>query len=140
MDSKQDRANYLIDQMKSGIWIDSLISHLIGEPPVGEKMAKPYSTDVAAAWDVVKWWIEEGEGDEYVTGDLFIEYWQDGEWFIFNTNMLNRKEGFNYVTARSDNVDNYKLPQFPLAICRFALKCGLKMGLVDAGTIILEVA
>ena len=116
----------IIDRMNPGPAMDLLISKIIGKP------ASNYSTDIKAAWTVVEWCMD------YAAGDLFIEYWQDGEWFICNKDLWTRRDehyldrGF-VVTARSDNVgmdadDIY--PSLPLAICRYAFKIGIRQDLI----------
>jgi hypothetical protein len=103
--------------------MDLLVSKIIDEP------TKEYSTNIKDAWTVVEWCMD------YADGDLFIEYWQDGEWYICNENLWNRhqyKESL-IVKARSDNVcyDDDKRPSFPLAICRYALKVGIRQKFIE---------
>ena len=61
-----------------------------------------YSTDITAAWRVV----EKMKDD----GDVFIEWWRDGEWTVARKPLGFRGEG-----------DVISAPTAPLAICRSAL-------------------
>lgn len=110
-----------IDNMTAGQEMDTFVAGIL------EKPIFPYSTDIKHAWDVTRWCVD------YADGDLFIEHWQDGEWFICNTNLLSRKNDTNddtVITARSDK--NWEdMPSFPLAICRYCLKCAIKMKIVE---------
>lgn len=124
-----DEAEKAINTEKAGIWMDSLVAKIIGRPPTPFKTAKPYSTDIKCAWAVVEWCMD-------YTGDLFIEYWQDGEWYISDTNLLSRND-IPTIGARSNRVDVSEdtFPSFPLAICRYALKCGICLRLITPNTL-----
>ena len=74
----------------------------------------PYSTDIAAAWEVVEKLMDEG--------DVFLEWWQDGEWFVADKPMGVREDA---ITARCDGKTTGK-PSAPLAICRAALLARLE--------------
>ena len=51
--------------------------------------------------------------------DLFIEWWNDGEWFVAAHNLL----GDRGPTGRSDEFDtDTGEPSLPLAVCRYAVK------------------
>lgn len=126
-----EQVERVINDMSPGIWMDSLIAKILGCPPSPHNMAIPYSTSIEYAWLVVEWCMN------YANGDLFIEYWQDGEWYICNTNLFSRKNTLA-ISARSNKVDTDKnvSPSFPLAICRYALKCGYGLGVISADVII----
>jgi len=108
----------IIDNMPPGPKMDRLVAAILDSPTL------PYSTNMANAYNVIEWCLDEG-------GDLFIEYWQDGEWFICNRDLHSRKTLLT-VVARSDKVDDCELPSMPIAICRYALKCGVQMGLINS--------
>jgi hypothetical protein len=81
--------------------------------------AKSYSQSISSTMEVIEKVME--------WGDVFIEWWRDGEWFICDENLLNRKtENFPYISARCDGKETGK-PSLPLAICRFALLKWLEM-------------
>lgn len=107
----------IIDDMPPGPPMDRLIAAILDRP------IWPYSTNMEHASKVIKWCIVE-------VGDLFIEYWQDGEWFICSKDLYSRKTSLA-VVARSDKVDDDELPSIPIAICRYALKHGVQMGLIN---------
>lgn len=74
-----------------------------------------YSQRIEDAWRVV----------EHIRcwGDLFIEWWQDGEWFISNLDLRTRHDGLSqdeFVRAQCDGKATGS-PSAPLAICRFAI-------------------
>ena len=52
-------------------------------------------------------------------GDVFIEYWQDHEWFVCNR-PLGHREGA--VCASCDGKQTGKRPDIKLAVCRFLVK------------------
>lgn len=74
-----------------------------------------YSMNIADAKPVLEWLMQQG--------DVFIEWWQDGEWYICNLDLSTRHKypelGWE---AMSDKVDENEMPSLPLAICRAALK------------------
>ena len=83
-------------------------------PPMGGKyhggqMPPKYSTDIAAAWQVVEWLMERG--------DVFVEYWSDGEWFVADKPVGVRQDA---TTAMCDGKATGEMSA-PLAICRAAL-------------------
>ena len=109
----------IIDNMPPGPPMDRLIAAILDRP------IWPYSTNVEHAWKVVEWYIAEG-------GDIFIEYWEDGEWFICSRDLYSRKILIlPTIVARSDKVGDDELPSIPIAICRYALKRGVQMGLIN---------
>jgi hypothetical protein len=73
----------------------------------------PYSTDIAAAWEVV----EHFTGKDCRNQDFFIECWSDGEWFVafhpLGYSSRDPKANCDGKTTGS--------PSAPLAICRAAL-------------------
>lgn len=81
-------------------------------PPGSYKaqVVPPFSTDLAAAWKVVKKLMEYG--------DVFIEFWSDDEWFVANKPVGVRED------AACASCDGRKTGEssVPLAICRAALK------------------
>jgi hypothetical protein len=115
--------------------MNGLVSLIVSGPPPDNQYWSilPYSTKIERAWEVVEWCMD------YADGDLFIEFWRDGEWYICNENLMNRHQYKDtlIVKARSDNTyhDDDKKPSFPLAICRYALKCGVRQGLIEPETI-----
>jgi hypothetical protein len=68
-----------------------------------------YSTDIAAAWQVVEKLME--------MGDVFIENWQDGEWFVACDPLMNKPRR----NAASCDGKKTGKESAPLAICRAAL-------------------
>lgn len=74
-----------------------------------------YSTNIADAMPVLEWLMK--------CGDIFIEWWEDGEWYISNRDLNTRHNHPEFGwEARSDKVDENEIPSLPLAICRAALK------------------
>ena len=73
-----------------------------------------YSTDISAAWEVIKKIV----GDNNEDRDLFIECWSDGEWFV-----AFHPVGYSSRKPQA-SCDGKKtgIPSAPLAICRAALK------------------
>ena len=70
----------------------------------------PYSSDISAALPVLEKMM--------IRGDVFIEWWQDGEWFVCDQPVGYRDDA---IKANCDGKETGK-PSLPLAICRFALK------------------
>jgi hypothetical protein len=120
----------LIDALYPGDHLDLLISKIMGD-----KKLCPYSTDIKASWKIVEWCM-----DYAGTGDLFIEFWNDDEWFICSSDLYSRKMNPGVIAARSDKVngDDGEKPSFPLAICRYALKAGIKQALITAKDITIK--
>lgn len=97
----------------AGRELDTLIHEFIFEN-AGSQIPH-YSTDIAAVMPVLEWLMQQG--------DIFIEWWQDGEWYICNRNLHTRNKYPEFGwEARSDKVDENEMPSLPLAICRAALK------------------
>jgi len=69
-----------------------------------------FSTDISAALLVLEKMM--------IRGDVFIEWWQDGEWFVCDQPVGYR---VGAISANCDGKETGK-PSLPLAICRFALK------------------
>ena len=69
-----------------------------------------FSTDISEALPVLEKMM--------MRGDVFIEWWQDGEWFVCDHPMGYRDDA---IKANCDGKETGK-PSLPLAICRFALK------------------
>ncbi len=76
------------------------------------KCVKSYSETYQYTEELLKWLVFNG-------GDLFIEYWQDREWFLCNKPIPVRNGA---IMSRSDKVEELELPSLPLALCRFILK------------------
>jgi hypothetical protein len=76
-----------------------------------------YSTDIDTAWQVVEKMQEDG--------DVFIEWWQDGEWFVSWKPLIIRNRDGSRVGAKCDGQTTGK-PSAPLAICRAALLATLE--------------
>jgi len=69
-----------------------------------------YSTDISEAMPVLEKMM--------LRGDVFIEWWQDGEWFICDQPVGYRDDA---IKANCDGKETGK-PSLPLAICRFVIK------------------
>ena len=69
-----------------------------------------YSTDISVALPVLE--------KTMLRGDVFIEWWQDGEWFVCDQPVGYR---VGAISANCDGKETGK-PSLSLAICRFALK------------------
>jgi len=84
-----------------------------GKGPNGEcYLTKAYSTRMSDAMELINK-VKEGR-------DLFIEWWNDGEWFIAAHPVGYRDDG---KFARSDEFDtDTGDPSLPLAVCRYTLK------------------
>lgn len=92
---------------------DALIHKLIFE--IDGPLIPHYSTDIVAAMPVLEWLMQQG--------DVFIEWWQDGEWYVCNRDLNTRHKHPEFGwEAMSDKVDENEMPSLPLAICRAALK------------------
>lgn len=77
-----------------------------------------YSSELGAIGPLLQYLLQRG--------DLFIEFWRDGEWFLCNRDLLMRKENIEGTwMARSDKVDEDSMPNLPLALCRAVLKASL---------------
>lgn len=80
------------------------------ESHADEPCVKHYSTSWEDVKEVVDWVLEQG--------DVFLEYWSDGEWFVSVHPLLySSREPY----ARDDGRSTEKL-SLPLAVCRLALK------------------
>ena len=78
-----------------------------------EPCTKYYSTDISAAWEVVKHFTGEDCRDK----DFFIECWGDGEWFVaFHPLGHSSREPQASCDGRKTGS-----PSAPLAICRATL-------------------
>ena len=102
-----------IDTLK-GRELDRMVHIHIFE---GEYMSKIpyYSTNIKDTLPVLEWMMN--------LGDVFIEWWQDGEWYICNRDLNSRHKFPEFGwDAKSDKVNENELPSLPLAICRAALK------------------
>ena len=76
-----------------------------------EKERPPhYSRDISAALPVLEKMMKRG--------DVFIEWWQDGEWFVCDQSVGYR---VGAISANCDGKETGK-PSLPLAICRFVIK------------------
>jgi len=85
------------------------------------KCVKPYSETYRHIEELLKWVLAH-------SGDLFIEWWQDREWYVCNLSqplrMIPHNED-NVIATISDKVAEGEVPNFPLALCRFILKVAL---------------
>lgn len=100
----------------AGRKLDVLIHSLIFEKEKDDPQIPLYSTDITATMPVLEWLMQRG--------DLFIEWWQDGEWYICNRDLNTRHKHPEFGwEAMSDKVDDEnEMPSLPLAICRAALQ------------------
>ena len=102
-----------IKEMKAGRELDALVAEkVMGFPKWRHPMR--FSTDIAAAWLVVEWMMES----DLWWGDIFLEWWQDGEWLVCNKPVSVRDGA---IKANCDGRETGK-PSLPLAICLAALK------------------
>lgn len=68
------------------------------------------STDIATAWEVVEKLMEDS--------DVFIEYWNDSEWFVASHPLgYSSREPMAHCDGKKTGK-----PSIALAICRWALK------------------
>lgn len=85
-----------------------------------EPCCKRYSASWREVEPVAQWLMERG--------DLFVEWWRDGEWFIANQDIYQRKLGYSDTwVASSDKVEAGQYPNLPQALCRAALIAWLKV-------------
>jgi len=116
-----------IDGMLPGDEMDMLVAQALGQ---ADFTYLSYSSNLQAAWKIIEWWLSHPLSG----GDLFIEWWTDGEWFICDKNLITRKEGIStFLIARSNTVDmeTDELPSLPLALCRLFLKKAYQIGLLS---------
>lgn len=104
-----------IDKL-TGRELDETIHEVISGHKTNSMSEIPhYSSLIEDTISVLEWLMEQG--------DVFIEWWQDGEWFICNQDLSTRrtfpKLGWQ---ATSDKVSEDMKPSLSLAICRAALK------------------
>ena len=85
---------------------------LCWKTPEGWLRYKPpaFSTNMTMAMPVLEKMM--------IRGDVFIEWWQDDEWFVCDQPVGYRDDA---IKTNCDGKETGK-PSLPLAICRFALK------------------
>ena len=99
----------------AGRELDALIHTRVFEVDKNDTHIPHYSTDIAATMPVLGWLMQQG--------DVFIEWWQNDEWYICNRSLYTRHKYHEFGwEAMSDKVDENEMPSLPLAICRAALK------------------
>lgn len=95
--------------------LDKLVHLCVFEGEYASKEIPYYSTSIVDAMPVLEWLINRG--------DVFIEWWQDREWYICNRDLYVRHKHPEFGwEAMSDKVEENEKPSLPLAICRAALK------------------